>query len=66
MGNKNKSRFKTKKSPLVVRMGDINSILDQLYEKVNNRYAKLKVNIEKNYNELTRLKVEIEKGISSL
>ena len=55
-----------KKSRLVVRMGDINSILDQLDEKVNNRYAELKVNIEKNNNELTGLKAKIEKGISSL
>ena len=66
MGNKNKSMFNTKKSRLVVRMGDINSLLDQLDEKVNNRYAELKANIEKNNNDLIGLKVGLEQGIDTL
>ena len=51
--NKNKSRFSTEKIPAVARMGDINARLDQLDEKVNKRYAELKVDIDKNNNKLT-------------
>ena len=51
--NKNKSRFSIEKIPVVARMGDINARLDQLDEKINNRYVELKEDIETNDNELT-------------
>ena len=64
--NKNKSRFSSEKIPVVAKMGDINARLDQLDDKVNKRYAKLKADINKNNNELTGLKARIEQGISAV
>ena len=68
--NKNKSRFSVEKNLIVTRMGDVNSRLDQLDEKVNKIYTELKEKIEKHNNALTStvrgIKAWIKKWINAL